>query len=196
MPGLQIPAGTASLRLQLISLTTERPALHLTLREGASTLASVLGPTAVASNRISTVIFLVPRARRVPARVRGRLGVPHRRRSGEDWGGIAAAGAPAARRPRLQGRSAVGPDRAVVPAARDGARSSYLARAGAILRRASLFRAGVVGPWLYVLLLLVVLPALALASIRRLAVAQRGGHPAARGCAVRDRRASTLPAGR
>ena len=52
-----------------------------------------------------------------------------------------------------------------------GAERSYLSRAGAILRRASLFRPSPVGPWLYVLILLVVLPGLALAAVRCLAVA-------------------------
>ena len=45
-----------------------------------------------------------------------------------------------------------------LPAA--GEKSSYLSRAGAILRRAALFRPGLVGPWLYVVILLVVLPGL------------------------------------
>jgi hypothetical protein len=46
---------------------------------------------------------------------------------------------------------------------------------GEILHRASLFRAGLVGPWLYVLILLVVLPGLALASVRCLALAAAPG---------------------
>ncbi len=75
---------------------------------------------------------------------------------------------------------------------REGAQRSYLARAGEILRRASLFRPDSVGPWLYVLILLVVLPALALASVRCLALAAAPlrGAPfgAAGGVAVRDRR--------
>ncbi len=52
-----------------------------------------------------------------------------------------------------------------------GSERSYLSRAGAILRRASLFRPSPVGPWLYVLILLIVLPCLALAAVRCLAVA-------------------------
>ena len=48
-------------------------------------------------------------------------------------------------------------------------------RLGTILRRASLFRPGFVGPWLYVLILLVVLPALAFVSVRCLALAVAAG---------------------
>src|SRR5205823_1231201 len=59
-----------------------------------------------------------------------------------------------------------------LPAA--GEKSSYLSRARAILRRAALFRPGFIGPWLYVALLLVVLPGLALASVRCLALAAGG----------------------
>jgi hypothetical protein len=171
VPGLEIPAGTASLRLQLISLTTERPALHLTLREGASTLSSVLGPTAVASNRISAAVFSVPGLASRPAY--GDASVCLTAGGLVNWGGTPLPASPP-QPPTLQGaplsaRIALW----YLPPA--GARSSYLARAGTILRRASLFRAGFVGPWLYVLLLLGVLPALAFASIRCLAVASAGG---------------------
>ncbi len=170
VPDLQIPAGTASLRLQLISLTTERPALHLTLREGASTLSSELGPTAVASNRISAAIFSIPGLAARPGY--GDASVCLTAGGLVNWGGTPLL-APPPQAPTLQGaplaaRIALW----YLPPA--GARSSYLARAGAILRRASLFRAGFVGPWLYVLLLLVVLPALAVASVRCLAVASAG----------------------
>ena len=169
VPGLQIPAGTASLRLQLISRTTERPALHLTLREGASTLSSVLGPTAVAADRISAAIFSIPGLAARPAYAGASVCLT----AGDlvNWGGTPLPQTPS-QAPTLQGSPL--PARIALwylPPA--GARSSYLARAGAILSRASLFRAGLVGPWLYVLLLLGVLPALALASIRCLAVAAR-----------------------
>jgi hypothetical protein len=55
-----------------------------------------------------------------------------------------------------------------------GATRSYLQQAGAIFRRAALFRPGIVGAWTYPLLLFVVLPAIALAALRCLALAVAG----------------------
>ncbi len=171
VPDLQIPAGTARLRLQLISRTRERPALHLTLREGPSTLSSVLGPTAVAADRISTAVFSLPQLATRPAY--GSASVCLTAGDVVNWGGTPLLQAPP-QPPTIQG-SPLSARIALWYLPPAGARSSYLARAGAILRRASLFRAGIVGPWLYVLLLLGVLPALAVASIRCLALASAGG---------------------
>jgi hypothetical protein len=58
-----------------------------------------------------------------------------------------------------------------------GVRRSYLSRAGDILRRTALFRPGFVGPWLYLLILIAVLPGLALGSLRCLALAAAGPRP-------------------
>jgi hypothetical protein len=170
VPDLQIPAGTARLRLQLISLTTERPVLHMTLHEGAAALASVLGPTAVPPDRISAATFSIPGRASRPAYADASVCLTATELV--NWGGTPLPQIPP-QAPTLQGRPF--PARIALwylPPA--GARSSYLARAGAIMRRASLFRAGFVGPWLYVLLLLGVLPALAVASIRCLALASAG----------------------
>ncbi|MGH2852900.1 MAG: hypothetical protein ACRDLF_01750 [Solirubrobacteraceae bacterium] len=167
VPGLRIPAGTARLRVQLVSRTRERPALRMTLREGASVLASALGPVRVPPDRISAATFSMPALASRPASAGASLCLTAA--DLVNWGGTPLPQAPP-QPPTLQGRPL--PARIALwylPSA--GARSSYLARAGAILRRASLFRAGIVGPWLYVLLLLGLLPALALASIRCLALA-------------------------
>ncbi|MHB8531386.1 MAG: glycosyltransferase family protein, partial [Solirubrobacteraceae bacterium] len=58
-----------------------------------------------------------------------------------------------------------------------GATRSYAAEAGAIFARAALFRPSWVGAWTYVVLLFVLLPALALAAVRCLAVARAGPGP-------------------
>ncbi len=170
VPGLRIPGGTARVRTQLISRTVERPALRMTLREGAATFSGALAPVRVASERISAATFTLPGLASRPAS--GAATVCLTAADLVNWGGTPLPVIPPTP-PTLQGHPF--PARIALwylPPA--GARSSYLARAGVILRRASLFRAGVVGPWLYVVLLLGVLPALALASIRCLAVASAG----------------------
>jgi 4-amino-4-deoxy-L-arabinose transferase-like glycosyltransferase len=177
VPGLEIPAGTARVRLQLISRTQERAELHMTLSTGARTLASSLPPTAVQASRISTPTFSIPELPAHPAYAAATLCLT----AGDlvNWGGTPLSGAPP-HPPTLQGKPF--PAQLAVwylPPA--GAQSSYLARAGAILSRASLFRPGAVGPWLYWLALLLVLPGLALASIRCLAVALACSEPGAAG---------------
>jgi hypothetical protein len=171
VPDLLLPAGTARLRLQLISRTRVRPELHMVLRVGASTLTSELPPTVVAPDRISAAVFAIPELASRPAYAGASLCLTATELV--NWGGTPLLGAPP-QPPTMQGhplaaRIAIW----YLPPA--GARLSYLARAGAILHRASLFRPGVVGPWLYVLLLLCVLPALALASVRCLALASAAG---------------------
>ncbi|MGO8905173.1 MAG: hypothetical protein ACLQMH_06050 [Solirubrobacteraceae bacterium] len=171
VPGLQIPAGTARLRLQLISLTRIRPPLRLVLTlqgSPARTIDSELGPVSVPANRISGAIFTIPTLPRSPAVRAASLcllaaGVVN-------WGGTTLPSAPSPDPPTAAGRP-LAARIAVWYLPPAGSQSSYLSRAGAILRRASLFRAGLVGPWLYVLILLVVLPGLALASLRCLALA-------------------------
>ncbi len=83
VPGLEIPAGTGRIRLQLISRTRTRPALRMALRLGASsesrapaparrgvvpwrrtcrrsTIESALAPVRVPSNRVSAAVFTLP----------------------------------------------------------------------------------------------------------------------------------------
>jgi hypothetical protein len=167
VPGLQLPAGTARVQLQLVSRTQERPELHMTLRLGGRTVRSSLPPVGVQASRISTPTFAIPELAAHPAYTAATLCLT----AGDlvNWGGTPLSGAPP-HPPTLQGKPF--PAQLAVwylPPA--GAQSSYVARAGAILRHASLFRPGAVGPWLYVLILLVVLPALALAAVRCLALA-------------------------
>jgi hypothetical protein len=176
MKGLRIPAGTGRLRLQLISLTRVRPRLKLALvlnGPGARMINSELGPTSVPANRISAAVFTFSALPSSPATRAAALCVSAA--GVVNWGGTPLPASPSVVPPTAGGhplaaRIAVW----YLPPA--GARRSYLSRAGEILHRASLFRPGFVGPWLYVVILLVLLPALALASLRclALAVSRRG----------------------
>ena len=173
VPGLEIPQGTRRIRLQLLSRTRVRPALELALTPaGSGELHSDLPPVEVGPDRSSVADFPIPALPARPAERPASLCVTAA--GVVNWGGTPLSSVPSPSPPTLVGR----PLQARIavwylPSA--GAQSSYVARAGAILRRASLFRAGFVGPWLYLLILLVLLPGLALASVRCLAVASAQG---------------------
>jgi hypothetical protein len=198
VPGLRIPAGTARIRLQLISRTRARPALRMALRlevstesqasdrnagsgsrqmsvPNAGTIYGTLAPVTVPSNRVSAAVFTLPG---LSAETSERPASLCLTASGlVNWGGTPLLAPPSAAPPTLGGTPVAG--RIAVwyePPA--GSRRSYISRAGAILSRASLFRPSPVGPWLYALILLVVLPGLALAAVRCLAVAVAGGRSA------------------
>jgi Predicted membrane protein (DUF2142) len=170
VPNAQIPAGTGRIRLQLISATTLRPSLRmrLTMLAGDRTIESAVAATTVAGNRISAVEFSIPRSSLDIARGPASLCVTA---SGVvNWGGTPLVAAPSPSPPTAGGHP-IGGRIALWYLPPAGSQRSYVARASQILSRASLFRPGFVGPWLYVLMLLVVLPGLALASIRCLALA-------------------------
>jgi hypothetical protein len=174
IPGLQLPAGTARLRLKLISRTQKRPALHLSLKIGGRVLQSELGPLATRASRVSAAVFAIPQLPARPASTSASLclvadGVV-------SWGGTALPTPPAFSPPTLNGVP-LSARIAVWYLPQTGARRSYFSQAGSILRRASLFRGAAVGPWLYALMLLVVLPALALLAVRCLALAAAGRPP-------------------
>ena len=171
VPDLQIPADTGRLQLQLLSLTRRRPALKMTLAlqgPGAHAIERELDPVSVPANRISTAVFTFPALPSRPALRPASLclvaaGVVN-------WGGtplptVPSPDPPTAAGHPLSARVAVW----YLPPA--GAERSYLSRATEILDRAALFRPRPVGPWLYWLVLLVVLPGLALVSVRCLALA-------------------------
>lgn len=174
--GLEIPAGTARIRLQLISSTRTRPALRMALtlggRPGTRAFTGALAPVTVASNRVSAAVFTLPglsaeRSERAASLCLTASDLVN-------WGGTPLLAPPASAPPTLGGSPVAG--RIAVwylPPA--GSQRSYLSRGGQILSRASLFRPSPVGPWLYVLLLLVVLPGLALAAVRCLALTVAAG---------------------
>ena len=167
VPGLQIPARSAFLRLRLITPTALRPALHLTLSTPGHTISSDLAPARVAAGRPSNADFPIPAGASTPASICVTGQGPVR------WGSTPLP-SPGAAAPTLGGtplaaRVAVW----YLPPA--GARRSYVSQAGAIFRRAALFRPGLVGAWTYPLLLFLVLPAIALLAVRCLAVSLAGG---------------------
>lgn len=199
VPGLRIPAGTARIRLQLISRTRTRPALRMALHldvstesragvggagigarpahrpvnvPGAETIDSALAPMTVSSNRVSAAVFTLPG---LSAQSSERIASLCLTAGGlVNWGGTPLL-APPSLAPPTAGGTPVAGRIAVWYEPPAGSRRSYLSRIGAILDRASLFRPSPVGPWLYVLILFVVLPGLALAAVRCLAVAIAGG---------------------
>jgi hypothetical protein len=174
VPGLQIPSGTSRIRLQLISRTRLRPALKLALTLDGTPLPieSRLAPIAVRGNGISGAVFAIPTLSGHPSERSASLCLTAA--EAVSWGGTPLPSAPSSDPPTAGGFPVAGRI-AVRYLPRAGAQRSYLAQAGAILRRASLFRPGLVGPWLYVVILLVVLPGLALASVRCLALAAAAG---------------------
>jgi hypothetical protein len=172
VPGLEVPAGTARIQLDLISLTSERPALDAVVRIGGDTVTSDLPARLVSASRISSAYFPIPlthgRASAQPGSICVRAG------GFVNWGGTTVIQTGFPPKPTVGG-VAIGPARVAVrylPPA--GSRRSYLDQLGAIVDRASLFRPGIVGPWLYVLILLLVLPALAVWSVRLIALAMAG----------------------
>jgi hypothetical protein len=173
VPNADIPSGTGRIRLQLISATTRRPALQMRLTMLAShrAIESSLPATTVQPSRISAAEFPIPGS---SARLAdGAASLCVSARGLVNWGGTPLLSPPSPSPPTQGGRPI--PGRIALwylPPA--GSQRSYVARAGKILRRASLFRPGFVGPWLYALMLLLVLPWLALASIRCLALAAQG----------------------
>lgn len=199
VPGLRIPAGTARIRLQLISRTRTRPALRMALSLDASggsragdggagggaravkrlanaarteTIESALAPETVPSNRVSAAVFALHGLSALRSERAASLCLTASELV--DWAGTPLLAPPSPDPPTLGGSPVAG--RIAVwylPPA--GSRRSYLSRGGQISRRASLFRPRPVGPWLYGLILLVLLPGLALAAVRCLALAVAGG---------------------
>ncbi|GAC1436396.1 MAG: hypothetical protein NVSMB51_07770 [Solirubrobacteraceae bacterium] len=177
VPGLKLPAGTAGLRMHVVSHTRVRPRLDLVLRSAAGELRSSLGPTRIRGTRVSAPVFRFARSAPRPAARAATLCVT----AGDkvNWGGVPLAvhgdvPQDPGSTPTLNGTPALGARVAVafLPAA--GEQRSYLQRAGDTLRRAALFRPGWCGVWLYVFVLLVVLPGLALAAIRLIALTAAG----------------------
>jgi 4-amino-4-deoxy-L-arabinose transferase-like glycosyltransferase len=169
VPELSIPAGTARLRFRVLSGTPRRPALHLALQIDSQTLHSSLAPVAAGSDRISTAIFAIGE---LPAHAPATAASVCLTADGlVNWLGTPsskASDSPIKNGTRRTGRIAVW----YLPPS--GSRRSYISELWPILSRASLFQPGLVGPWLYLLALVIVLPLLALVAIRCLAMAVSG----------------------
>ncbi len=169
-PGLRLPAQTAGVRLQVVTPSSQRPALHLDLHAGGRTTRSSLSPLGVRAGQPSNADFQIAQT---PARPVARAASLCLSADGP----VGVGGTPLSKLgtspPTLDG-AAVAARLAVWYLPRAGQRSSYVQRVSQILQRAALFRPGFVGPWLYWLMLLLVLPALALFAVRCLAVAVAG----------------------
>jgi hypothetical protein len=172
VPDLHLPARTSAVELTLRSPTRLRPALNMTLLLGARKISSRLEPQRGPPGGVSRAVFAIPETPRRPAEAPVSLCVSAA--GFVSWGGTPFASLTGPVSPTVAGRR-LAAGIAIWYLPRPGARLSYVARSGEILRRASLFRTGLVGPWLFVVILLVVLPLLALASVRLLAVAVGGG---------------------
>jgi 4-amino-4-deoxy-L-arabinose transferase-like glycosyltransferase len=167
---LELPAGTAVVRLRVESATRQRPALALVVRVDGHTIRSQLPAAGIVPDAPSNVDFAIPPR---PAQPAARLASLCVTAAGAlRWGGTPLskpAGAPVT----VAGRQ-LSAQIAVWYLPKPGARLSYVQQAGAIFARAALFRPGVVGAWTYPLLLFALLPALALAAVRCLALAFAG----------------------
>ena len=165
---LELPPGTAAVRLQARSPTRARPPLRLALRVNGRTTYSTLPPLRVQGrHRLSNADFPIPETPARPAVQIASLCVE----GGEalEWAGASMP--------------AVNPQSAIVGGAPQpsqvaiwflppaGSRRSYVQQAGAVFRRAALFRPGIVGAWTYPVLLFLVLPAIAILAVRCLALA-------------------------
>lgn len=169
-PALRLPADTSDVRLQALSPSDPRPALHLTLRVAGRTQSSSLAPLSAPAGRPTNADFPIARAPASPAAQPASLCVTAD-------GPVRLGGTPLTapgRGPPTQGGVAVPARLAIWYLPRPGERSSYVQRIGKIFDRAALFRPGVVGAWTYALLLFVLLPALALLALRCLALAVAG----------------------
>jgi hypothetical protein len=168
--GLQLPAHSAFVRVQLYSPTSSRPALHLMLRVGEQTTRTALPPVQAPVDAPSNADFPIPRT--PPGTEASSAFLCITADGPVKWGGtpLPAPGASPLTlgTKKLSGRLAVW----YLPPA--GERSSYAQRSGEIFKRAALFRPGIIGAWTYPLLLFGVLPALALLAVRCLALAAAG----------------------
>lgn len=168
--GLRLPRGTERVALSLISRTRVRPVLDFALRIGSTSLNRRLPPQPVGPDRVSTATVPIPSVIGPGPYVPAQLCA-----SAQDlvnWGGTPV---PTGLEPLPTVNGQPLPVRIALfylPAA--GAKRSYLAAAGDLFRRAALFRAGFVSPGLYALIFFVVLPGVAVAAIRLLALAVAG----------------------
>lgn len=170
LPGLRLPAGTAAIRLKVISVTQRRPALRMTLTQGARKVSSATPAQQAPASRVSNADFPIPETGT------GSEGTPARAcvtaKGMVNWGGtplpVPEALSPTVGKAPVVGRVAVW----YLPP--HGAKASYLSRMGDVFRRAALFRPGIVSAWTYPLLLFGVLPLAGLLALRTLALAVAG----------------------
>jgi Predicted membrane protein (DUF2142) len=169
--GLLIPAGTARVRFRVLTRARQRPPLHMTLELFGRVVHSNLSPVPEKGGRATSAVFAIPELPAHPSA--SQASVCLTADGTVSYGGTALPAPPVSFPPTVGG-TPVSARIAVWYLPPRGVKQSYLSAASAILGRASLFRPGWVGPWLYVLLLLAVLPALAFLTVRCVALAVDG----------------------
>lgn len=167
VPSLYVPAQTAAVRLNVVSASTTRPALEMTLRLGGRTIVSKLAPAPAVLGQGANVDFPIPQTAAHPAATPASLCLS----AGAlvNWGGTALPAVGIS--PPTMGGVPMPARISIWYLPRPGSKRSYISRAGMIFARAALFRPGIVGPWTYAVILLLILPAIALLSLRAMALA-------------------------
>ncbi|MHB8234341.1 MAG: phospholipid carrier-dependent glycosyltransferase [Solirubrobacteraceae bacterium] len=168
--GLQLPAGTAGVRLQFTSATAQRPGLQLSLRVAGHVTESALPPYTTVAARPSNADFQIPQTPAHPAARTASLCV-----TADAPVQIGGTGldSPVSSSPNV-GAQVIPAQLAIWYLPRAGERRSYVQQIGRIFARAALFRPGMVGAWTYPLLLFVLLPTLGLLALRCVALAVSG----------------------
>jgi hypothetical protein len=161
--GLNLPAGTGRVQFDVLTNGARQPPMQLTLRTPASTISSRLPAGPGWPLRHGKVAFPIPGGPAHPAIVPATACVTAGRTV--SFGGTLDAGGAA---PTVGGKPQVSRI-AVWFLPPIGHQRSFIAQLPDVVRRVALFRPGIVGPWTYVLLLLVVLPAAGIVGVRVLA---------------------------
>jgi 4-amino-4-deoxy-L-arabinose transferase-like glycosyltransferase len=168
--GLNLPAGTARIELEVTSGSRSLPRLAMTLRAGGRVYRSIHAPVTGLRSAVTRVAFPIPRTSAQPSSVPASLCVTAGR-------AIAYGVTPTligvqppltVSGKRQLARLAVW----YLPPA--GARRSYLGRATQMFDRAATFAPGFARPWLFAFVLLGLAPILWFLTVRLLAVAVQG----------------------
>ncbi len=167
--GLNLPADTARVQVEVISGSAHLPALQMILKAGGHVITSRL-PAAASSAGLNRVDFPIPRSAPEPASVPASLCV---RASGVVGWGITPTTEGIQPPLTVNGKPQLA-RLAVWYLPRPGAQRSYLAEATTMFDRAAVFAPGFARPWLFGFVLFILLPAVALLAVRCLAVAVAG----------------------
>ncbi len=169
VPDLQIPANTAGIQFEVASGTLTRPALRMVAHIGARTVRATL-PAAQEPGTLTFAVFPIPQRPSSPAITQSSLCVTAD--ALVNW-----LGTPTTEDitpPPTSGGAPLVARIAIWYTPKAGAKRSYLSEVGSIFHRAALFRPGIVGAWTYWLIFLLILPGIAFAAVRTLAIAAGG----------------------
>jgi hypothetical protein len=164
--GLNLPANTGRVQFELLTSGPQAPPMSLGLTTAHGTVASRIAARPAAPTTRVKVAFPIAQRPSTPDAVPATACVTPG--GATTFGGtLNVAGAA----PTLDGKPQVARI-AVWFLPPSGHERSLISQLPDIVRRASLFRPGIVGPWTYVVLLLLVLPAAGLLGVRLLARAE------------------------